>query len=162
MKTISEVKNCLYGKCLVAVSPLEVGTIVQKYQGDIVSWEDVSLDEIRYAILISDKKWMIIKTDARYINHSCSPNCFINDKLEVITVKPVNKGEELTVTYNVVHEYENPGEWDSRWSFKCQCGSKNCQGLIDKYITEDGFKWVPQNDIKLNLPCLDDINIKTS
>ena len=96
-----------------------------------------------HAILIENNKWMVIQTDARYINHSCDPNCIIDNDLRLITVRPVNEGEELTINYHIVYEGEDPGFWDPRWSFKCCCGAKNCQGIIDKYITIDGKPWYP-------------------
>jgi hypothetical protein len=139
----SKVDVCSYGKCLVATSFLPTGVIVQELKGPIYSWNLVSEEEICYAILIEHNKWMIIQTDARYINHSCDPNCVIDNELRLITVRPVNKGEELTINYHIVYEGEDPGFWDPRWSFKCCCGAKNCQGIIDKYITIDGKPWYP-------------------
>ncbi|MFX1381204.1 MAG: SET domain-containing protein-lysine N-methyltransferase [Promethearchaeota archaeon] len=146
MEILTYLQDCSYGKGIVANTSLNAGTAVQKYEGSIVPWEQVPNDEIRYAILVSDDQWMIIKTDARYINHSCDPNCIINESLEVVTIRPVNKDEEITVRYNVVYKNENPGMWDNRWSFKCLCGSKICQGVIDKYINEDGSEWKPSGE----------------
>ena len=157
METLTRIQNCPYGKCMVANTEIDIGTIVQKYDGHIVKWENVPIDEICYAILIDDRKWLIIESDARYINHSCDPNCVINDSLEVITVRPLNKDEELTISYNIVHKNENPGGWDSRWSFKCECGSKNCQGLINKYINEDGSEWIPISSENLKITQMENI-----
>ncbi len=160
METIIRVQNCFYGKCMVANRSLDIGTIVEKYEGLIVGWEEVPLNEICHVLLVSDKNWMIISTDARYINHSCDPNCIINDSLEVITTRPVKKDEELTVRYNIVHKNENPGAWDPRWSFRCLCGSSACQGHVNKYINEDGSEWKPSLDVNLNHNVINDTPIK--
>ena len=137
----SRVKICKYGKCLVAEKPLKKNEIVQKIIGKIVSWDQIPQSEICYVILIEDNKWITIDTDARYLNHSCDSNCNIDDELNIITNRSVKLGEELTISYNIVNENENPGVWDPRWTFKCECGSKNCQGIIDKYVTVDGRPW---------------------
>jgi len=161
MENLTRVQNCSYGKCMVANTKLDIGTIVQKYNGSIVGWDQVPMNEICHAILVDDRNWMIIESDARYINHSCDPNCIINDSLEVVTIRPVNKDEELTIRYNLVHKNENPGSWDPRWSFKCQCGSKICQGDINKYINEDGSEWLPIPSPNLNMNQIKDISIKS-
>ncbi len=161
MENLTRVQKCSYGKCVVANTKLDSDTIVQKYKGNIVIWEQVPINEICYAILIDNRNWMIIESDARYINHSCDPNCIINDNLEVITIRPVFKDEELTVRYNLVHNNENPGSWDPRWSFKCLCGSKICQGNINKYINEDGSEWHPLGSENFKINHIEDISIKS-
>ena len=143
MKYPSKVDICSYGKCLVATSFLSKDVIIQKLEGPISSWNMISEDEICYAILIGNNEWMIIQTDARYINHSCDPNCKIDNELRLVTIRPVKEGEELTISYNIVNEGEDPGFWDPRWSFKCCCRAKNCQKIIDKYIMPDGNPWYP-------------------
>ncbi|HLG24147.1 MAG TPA: SET domain-containing protein-lysine N-methyltransferase [Candidatus Nanoarchaeia archaeon] len=62
---------------------------------------------------------------ARYINHSCTPNCRIeikNDHIWIISKRKILKGEELYYDYGYDHEeyYEHP----------CKCGTKNCTGYI--------------------------------
>ncbi|MFX1239062.1 MAG: SET domain-containing protein-lysine N-methyltransferase [Promethearchaeota archaeon] len=148
MNNNSEVRTCSYGKCLVATNKLEIGTCVEKFEGLIVPWEEISYEEVCYVIWISFQQWMVIKTDARYINHSCDPNCIIDNDLNVMTTRPVTQGEELTISYNTVRNDENPGEWDQRWSFPCKCGSRKCIGVIDKYMREDGTMWTPTFDLK--------------
>lgn len=129
-----------YGKALIATEDLSVGTVVEKFEGKIVRYQNVPEEEICYAICVGEAgedKWMIYKTNARYANHSCEPNCFVNDDLEIITIKEVKKGEELTYSYNTyIEEDEKPEDyfWDPRWNFECKCGSKNCQKIINGYI----------------------------
>lgn len=122
---------------------LSKGTVVEQYQGTIVSFENIPDTEICYALLINDRDWLIINTNARYINHSCSPNCIVDEDLYVRTIRDVKEGEELTICYNIVRDNENPGAWDPRWSFECQCHSENCQKHVNTYRTPDGRPWLP-------------------
>jgi len=134
-----------YGKCLVAQRDLPIGIVVEHFEGNIVSRENIPVDEICYAILIDNDKWMIPISNARYLNHSCDSNCRVDDNLNVITIRSIKYNEELTIAYNIVYGNEDPGEWDSRWTFICLCGAKNCQGIIDKYITHEGTPWISKN-----------------
>ena len=65
---------------------------------------------------------------ARFINHSCDPNCEVqNDKnkLWILSKKKIKKGEELT--YNYGYSYDSDYK-----DHKCNCGSLNCLGYILK------------------------------
>lgn len=136
----SRINDCSYGKCLIATEDLSKGTIVQQFKGPIISKNQISEQDINYVILIDDHNWLIPLTNARYLNHSCTPNCYVDDELRVITKSSVKKGEELTIIYNIVRKGENPGKWDKRWTFECKCGASNCQGLVNHYIYQDDSK----------------------
>lgn len=133
----SEVKDIKYGKCLIATKDLKPNVIVEKFEGLIVKYKEIPENEIIYGIDIStnynEDKWMITKSNAKFTNHSCDPNCKIDDNLNIVTIKPVKKGEELTFSYNIIEEDASKFPWDPRWTFKCQCKSKNCQKIIDRY-----------------------------
>ena len=63
---------------------------------------------------------------ARYINHSCDPNCeveIINNKIWIISIKDITKGQELS--YNYGYPYDTDYK-----EHKCKCGSLNCIGYI--------------------------------
>jgi uncharacterized protein len=62
---------------------------------------------------------------ARYINHSCDPNCVIEKTprtLWVLAVRDIQEGEELSYDYG--YEVENYKD------FPCNCGAQNCCGYI--------------------------------
>jgi SET domain-containing protein len=65
---------------------------------------------------------------ARFINHSCDPNCRIEKwtvgaefRIAVIAERYIEPGEELTYDY----KFESFGIAQS-----CLCGSKNCRGVF--------------------------------
>lgn len=141
------VKN-QYGKCLVASEDLGPGEIVERYEGSILpSYALVPEEEICYALVVGNDHYMIIATNARYINHSCDPNCDIDEDYYVVTLRPVHKGEEITLRYNEIFpEHEGIHYfWDPRWSFKCRCGAPNCIHEINNYVVYDK----PQKDSKV-------------
>ena len=64
---------------------------------------------------------------ARYINHSCSPNCevdIIDDQIWISSIKNIKKGDELSYDYG--YEFDQ----DDFTDHECKCGSKNCIGYI--------------------------------
>lgn len=66
---------------------------------------------------------------ARFINHSCNPNCFVSKwhvgkhmRMGIFAKRDIGKGEELTFNYNV-DRYGNDAQ-------PCYCGEPNCVGTI--------------------------------
>jgi uncharacterized protein len=65
------------------------------------------------------------KNTARYINHSCDPNCHTEQFWHIIwivTIRYIQAGEELTYNYGYEMNDEPPEP--------CHCGAKNCCGYI--------------------------------
>lgn len=62
---------------------------------------------------------------AKYINHSCEPNCeaeIEDNHIWIKALRKIPKGEELGYNYGYsVDDYEN---------HPCRCGSKRCVGYI--------------------------------
>ena len=64
---------------------------------------------------------------ARYINHSCKPNCEVDIKkgrIWISAIKNINKGDELSYDYG--YEFDV----DDYKDHKCKCGASNCIGYI--------------------------------
>lgn len=61
-----------------------------------------------------------------YLNHSCDPNCGIRGEREIITLRRITSGEELTFDYST-----NVG-WEG-FAMDCRCGAKDCRGTIRSY-----------------------------
>ena len=69
--------------------------------------------------------------DARFINHSCDPNCdaVIDDgRIWIETIRQVEPGEELAYDYAYVLEERHTPRAKRR--FPCNCGSEKCRGTI--------------------------------
>jgi histone-lysine N-methyltransferase ASH1L len=69
---------------------------------------------------------------ARYINHSCNPNCKLIQwyvkglpRMCFFAIKEIEKGAELTFNYNWSKEQ---GEKKT----ECLCGGGKCRGYIEK------------------------------
>tara|TARA_B110000967_G_C18709874_1_gene472139 strand:+ start:16 stop:510 length:495 start_codon:yes stop_codon:yes gene_type:complete len=73
---------------------------------------------------------------ARFINHSCDPNCevdIIKGHIWISSIKKINKDEELTYDYGYSFDI------DDYKDHLCKCGSKKCIGYI--ISREDWIKY---------------------
>ncbi len=64
-------------------------------------------------------------SSARYINHSCTPNCeyrIQDGRVLIYSGRDIAAGEELTIDYS----YSAEGE-----KIPCRCGSAECRGCIN-------------------------------
>jgi len=111
---------------------------VERFDGREVPWPEVPADEVIYVIALRAFRWVIPSTSARYLNHSCDPNCRVLADGEVRTVRPVAEGEDLTIDYewaDAADAEQHPDHyfWDDRWSFPCRCGAATCRGVVARY-----------------------------
>ena len=139
MENLYKITTNNYGKCMITEKDMKAGTLVAKWEGYIVdSYEEVPKNLKLYAIMIDDRRFLVPTNDCMLANHSCDPNCEVNEELEIVTLKDVKKGEELCYDYVVCdNEETNLMEWNHEWDFKCKCGSTNCRGNIDEYYYPD-------------------------
>lgn len=79
--------------------------------------------------------------DARWINHSCAPNCEawvienkqgdkIRDRVVIETRRSIRAGEELTYDYGITLEERQTPRLKQIW--QCKCGAKKCTGTMLK------------------------------
>jgi hypothetical protein len=123
---------------LAAASDLPAGSLVARFEGPVVPWREVPADEARHALLLDGDRWLLPRNEARFINHSCAPDCRLAADLGVVTTRAVAAGEALTIRYDslTMAEYLRAPDaffWDERWSFDCQCGAPDCVGRVDRY-----------------------------
>eukprot|EP00455_Lapot_gusevi_P023650 TRINITY_DN2453_c0_g1_i4.p1 TRINITY_DN2453_c0_g1~~TRINITY_DN2453_c0_g1_i4.p1 ORF type:complete len:163 (-),score=7.84 TRINITY_DN2453_c0_g1_i4:155-592(-) len=129
-------------KCLFTTRIVQPGEIVQKVRGPLVqTYDNVPEEEKCHAMLVDWKNdvWCLIQSDARYINHSCDPNCFVDDDLNIVCLREIPPDTEISFRYNDCTPEEANQEWfwDPRWSFDCLCGSSNCIGRLNRYHAYD-------------------------
>jgi SET domain-containing protein len=68
---------------------------------------------------------------ARWINHSCSPNCEALDdegRIYIEAVRNIHPGEELTYDYNLL--LEEPHTPAAKREYSCYCGEGRCRGTL--------------------------------
>ena len=69
--------------------------------------------------------------EARFINHSCDPNCDAvvdEGRIWIETIRDVAPGEELA--YDYAYELEERHTPAAKRRYPCSCGSEKCRGTI--------------------------------
>lgn len=134
----------IHNKGVYATKEIPKGTYIIEYKGEKITKEEAErrLDETLkrhkknpeenaavYIFELNDEYDLdgdIPDNDAKYINHSCDPNCDFEikeDRIWLYAIKDIKKGEELTYNYGF--------DFDEEYAdHPCKCGSKNCVGYI--------------------------------
>lgn len=105
------------------------GTVVLEYTGERISKEegDRRYEGRSFTYLFGVGNGDIVidgHSMAMFINHSCKPNCEIDEvdgRIFVKTLRNLKAGEELTYDYWL---------YDGDDEAPCSCGSRNCRGSM--------------------------------
>jgi uncharacterized protein len=129
---IEKRRSPIQGSGVFATRSINKNTRIISYTGEKISNKESLKRERRY--IRKGHIWCFKLTNrtvidagvggnvARFINHSCKPNCYIDIKKGVIWVRAarnIRKGEELVYDYNT----------DGEGLIKCRC-RPDCQRLI--------------------------------
>ena len=121
-------KSRIAGQGLFAAQDIKKGIDIIQYIGEKISKEESKrrLSQGNAYIFELNDRWDIdgspLYNIARYINHSCNPNCEVQKTtrtLWIVAIRNIKAGEELSYNYG----YESKKYW-------CTCGAKNCCGYI--------------------------------
>jgi len=112
-------------KGVFAIKNITKGEVVNIWHPKkIVSKEEMkrlSKDDQNHTTPTEDGNYMVMGIPERFVNHSCSPNTYVNKKRD-ITLRDIKKGEEITSDYSI-NGIDN-------WKMACLCGSKNCRKIV--------------------------------
>jgi len=127
----------VHGHGVYATQSIGKGTRIIEYTGQRVSWEGAPNDEndphtfnfgLDNGEVINPE---IGGNDARWINHSCDPNCEAleeDDRIFICAIRDIEAGEELFYDYAL--EIDEPITEESKKKYACRCGSSNCRGTM--------------------------------
>jgi SET domain-containing protein len=135
-------KSRIAGRGAFATTRIRKGTRVAEYTGEVITDDESDTrypddDDVSHHTFLFAVGWgKVIDAgvnggDARYINHSCDPNCeatIEKRRVFIDAVRTIQPGEELYYDY----QYARDGESDAsaRRKYPCLCGSAKCRGTI--------------------------------
>lgn len=143
------------GYGLRALSSISAGTFVYEYIGEVIAetkfrkralfYEQSGVKHFYFMML--QKGEFIDATAkgclARFCNHSCNPNCYVDkwvvgDKLKmgIFSKRLITPGEEITFDYNV-DRYGSEAQ-------PCYCGEANCIGFLGGKTQTEAASKLPQ------------------
>src|SRR5215475_948188 len=116
------------GKGLFAAQPIKKDTRIIQYIGQRISKEETAerlYQGNQYIFEFNDRydiDGKTLKNKARYINHSCDPNCDIlitQRTIWIVAKRDIQEDEELSYNYGFTAK-----------QYRCTYGAKNCCGYI--------------------------------
>ncbi len=142
-------RSAIHGNGVFATAPIKKGERVIRYKGQLRTHADVDRayaeepDSGHTFLFTLNDKYVIDANidgnDARWINHSCAPNCEAaylehdsgkkrKDRIYIEAMRVIAPGEELTYNYGIVLAEKYTAELKRLWA--CKCGAKDCTGTM--------------------------------
>jgi SET domain-containing protein len=132
----------IQGKGAFATRRIRKGARIIEYTGERITqdeadkrYDDEAMGRHHTFLFTLDEKTVIDAAvdgnEARFINHSCDPNCqalIEDDKIFIYALKDISPGQELS--YDYAYERAEGMEEESEKLYVCRCGAKNCRGTI--------------------------------
>ncbi len=118
------------------------GTRIIEYAGERIShaeantrYDEEAMHSPHTVLFTVDRKTVIDAgvsgNEARFINHSCEPNCeAVKDKgrIYIEALRDIQPGDELTYDYHLEYSGRYQREWRERYA--CRCGAPSCKGTM--------------------------------
>lgn len=134
----------IQGKGVFAVRRIRRDQRIIEYIGEIIDteeeerrYDDSKMDRHHTFLFKIDKNTTIDGTHrgsiAKFINHSCDPNCeavWEDRRIFVEAIKNIQPGVELL--YDYAYEHDGPLTKEAREFYVCHCGAEKCRGTILK------------------------------
>ena len=135
-------RSPIHGRGVFATVDIPKGERVIEYKARKITWaqadrwyaDDDSKPSHTFLFTLDDKYVLDGNKDAnsaRWINHSCNPNCesdIVDGRIWIESLRNIKAGEELNYDYNITLETPHTPAEKRRWG--CRCGSKNCRGTL--------------------------------
>jgi hypothetical protein len=135
-------RSGVHGKGVFAVEPIAAGERLIEYKGERISWKEAlrrhphnpaEPNHTFYFALDSGKviDGKVNGNSARWINHSCAPNCEaeeIDGHVYVHALRDIAEGEEVFYDYGLVIDARQTKKLKKE--YECRCGARKCRGTM--------------------------------
>jgi uncharacterized protein len=133
--------SAIHGRGVYAVARIKKGARILEYLGERISHAEADLRYERKAddghtfLFIASNRTVIDAgvggNDARFINHSCNPNCetvIEGSRVYIDAIRDIKPGEELGYDYQLT--WESTDDPEELALYACRCGAKKCRGTM--------------------------------
>ena len=144
-------RSPIHGNGVFATAPIARGEEISEYKGTLLTPDEADAlygdgGETGHTFLFTLNEQYVIDANqrgntARWINHSCAPNCRAvveesasgdprRDKVKIEAIRNIKPGEELTYDYGIVLDVPHTARLKKLW--QCLCGAPKCTGTLLK------------------------------
>jgi SET domain-containing protein len=132
-------QSAVHGRGVFAARPIRKGRRIIEYTGRRIPWKTIPADvndAHTFLFGINDGTDVIDPeiggNEARWINHSCHPNCEAIEegrgRVFIYALRDIRAGEELSYDYQL--QVDEPITRAVKAENTCHCGSANCRGTM--------------------------------
>lgn len=149
VRKIEARRSEIHGNGVFAIAPIAKGERIVRYKGTLRTHDEVDAEygeqeEDGHTFLFTLNDEYVIDANvggnvARWINHSCAPNCEAvveeddkgrphKDKVFIEAIRDIAPGEELTYNYGITLDERHTPKLKKLWG--CRCGAPGCTGTM--------------------------------
>ncbi|MGD9775100.1 SET domain-containing protein [Diaphorobacter sp.] len=135
-------RSGVHGKGVFALQDIAEGEVIIEYTGEVISWQeaqdrhphDPAQPNHTFYFHVDEDRVIDAKfggNSARWINHSCDPNCFADEqggRIFITALRNIKAGEELNYDYGLIIEERYTRKLKAE--YPCWCGARNCRGTL--------------------------------
>jgi SET domain-containing protein len=135
-------RSRIHGNGVYAARRIRKGTRIVEYLGDRIShaqadarYEAKGQDDGHTFLFVASDDVVIDAgvggNEARFINHSCDPNCetvIEDERVFIEAIRTIQPGEELGYEYGLT--WETTDDTDELANYACRCGAAKCRGTM--------------------------------
>ena len=134
-KRIQTRRSGVHGKGVFAVQDIAAGETIIEYTGEVINWEEAQArhphdpSQPNHTFYFHVDNDVVIDANhkgnsARWINHSCAPNCYTDERAGRI----IKAGSELNYDYGLMVQERYTKALKAEYA--CYCGAASCRGTM--------------------------------
>lgn len=135
-------ESILGGKGVFALTKINKGDFIKTLSGEVITEEQflnrfsegkeayddpfqIDVGEVDEGAGMKDRRYIDLDELSRTFNHSCTPNTGIRNVSDLIAIKDIEIGDEITYDYSTT-----VSKTEHEFSMPCNCGSEKCRKTV--------------------------------
>ena len=135
-------RSGVHGRGVYAVTEIAMGEVIVEYTGERIDWDEAmdrhphDPSQPNHTFYFGLDDGTVIDAlhggnSARWINHSCDPNCYADEqggRIFITALRNIAAGEELSYDYGLMLEARYTKKLKAE--YPCYCGAATCRGTL--------------------------------
>lgn len=124
------IDECHFGLGVFANRKIQKGEIILVFGGNIIDFQETKRRGIWECmpIQIGPNQYIDTTPPGVFVNHSCDPNAGIHHDTNLVSLRIIDKGEQITFDYSTTME-------EKSFTMECLCKSPQCRKIVADFST---------------------------